>query len=155
MRRKDRELKEREEIELIIKSSDVCRIAFADSDMPYIVTMNFGYRKGPEPELYFHCATQGRKLDMMRKNNYVCFEMDTDHEIYKGRDACDWGMKYSSVVGYGRLSELEGETERKAALDKIMEHYGGRGKYVYDPGVFRATALLVLKISEMTGKRKV
>ncbi|MBK7713136.1 MAG: pyridoxamine 5'-phosphate oxidase family protein [Bacteroidales bacterium] len=43
MRRKDREISETSELEQIISESDVCRVAFADNNIPYIVTMNFGY----------------------------------------------------------------------------------------------------------------
>ena len=63
----------------ILEKSDVCRISFAVNNLPYIVTMNFGYRFAGHLELYFHCAKKGRKLDLMRKNSLVCFEMDIDH----------------------------------------------------------------------------
>jgi nitroimidazol reductase NimA-like FMN-containing flavoprotein (pyridoxamine 5'-phosphate oxidase superfamily) len=90
MRRKDREIEDIRDLELIISNSDVCRVAFADNNMPYIVTMNFGYSGGDNSAFYFHCASEGRKLEMMRKNNLVCFELDTDHEPMKEKTA-DWG----------------------------------------------------------------
>ncbi len=103
MRKKEREVTDIDEIESIISRSDVCRIAFADKDVPYIVTMNFGYTHGKPGSLYFHCANEGRKLEMIRKNNYVCFELDTDHEIKTGKHACDYGMclrepRYSGLI---------------------------------------------------------
>ena len=81
MRRSDREVSETEAIEEIIKNADVCRLALANDNIPYIVTMNFGYINNPEQILYFHCANAGRKLEMIRKNNYACFEMDIGHQI--------------------------------------------------------------------------
>jgi nitroimidazol reductase NimA-like FMN-containing flavoprotein (pyridoxamine 5'-phosphate oxidase superfamily) len=154
MRRKEREITKISEIESIISKSDVCRIAIANENMPYIVTMNFGYSGGKAPSLYFHCAREGRKLDMMRQNNFVCFEMDTDHSIYKGEKGCEWGMNYSSVVGYGRISIVEDIAERLAGLNHIMNHYGGSGLYSYDEKVLARTTILKLEISEMSGKRK-
>jgi hypothetical protein len=154
MRRTDREIINREEIESVIMAADVCRIAFAVDNEPYIVTMNFGYSGGSSPELYFHCAPAGRKLDMLRKNNFVCFEMDTDHVLYRGEKGCDWGMKFRSVVGYGRLYIIEGEAERKRALDHIMVHYGGSGSYEYSGSVMDSTTLLRLEITSLTGKTK-
>ncbi len=71
MRKKEREVADLQEIESIINMSEVCRLAFADMNVPYIVTMNFGYSGGDKKHLYFHCATEGRKLEMIRKNNYV------------------------------------------------------------------------------------
>jgi uncharacterized protein len=154
MRRKERELTETILIEDIILKADVCRIAMANDNIPYIVTMNFGYSAEPEPELFFHCANEGRKLEMIAKNNFVCFEMDTDHEIFKGPKGCDWGMKYSSIIGNGHITVLKEKEERKAGLDLIMKHYGGDREFIYDEKVFARTTILRLKIKEMTGKRR-
>ncbi|MBA4322006.1 MAG: hypothetical protein C0408_04240 [Odoribacter sp.] len=154
MRRNDSELAKIVDIESIISGSDVCRVAIANDNTPYIVTMNFGYVGGDKPHLFFHCAPEGRKLDMIRSNNYVCFEMDTDHAVYKGEKGCDWGMKYSSVVGYGRITIVNDVAEKIAGLGHIMGHYGGSGHYSFDENVLMRTTVLRLDISEMTGKRK-
>ena len=67
MRRADRAISGTEEVEEIIRKADVCRLAFANENFPYIVTMNFGYTNDPEQLIYFHCASEGKKLDMIRK----------------------------------------------------------------------------------------
>jgi uncharacterized protein len=154
MRRKDREITDISEIEAIISACDVCRIAIANENIPYIVTMNFGYVGGENPHLYFHCAPEGKKLDMIRRNNYVCFEMDTDHIIYRGEKGCDWGMKFSSIVGYGRIIFVDNEAEKNAGLNHIMSHYGGSGVYSFDRELLARTLVLRLDISEISGKRK-
>jgi uncharacterized protein len=154
MRRNDREIKEISEIEDIISRSDVCRIAFAENNTPYIVTMNFGYSGGDEPCLYFHCAPRGRKLDMMRKNNLVCFEMDTDHKIYGGEKGCDWGMNFSSIVGFGKLSVIGKPEEKIKGLDIIMAHYSDSKNFTYDEKVMSGTTVLKLEILEISCKRK-
>lgn len=154
MRRHDSAVTEITDIESIISCSDVCRIAFADNDIPYIVTMNFGYTGGENPCLYFHCAPEGRKIELIGKNNYVCFAMDTDHLLFKGDKGCDWGMKYSSVVGYGRITIVPSHEEKKRGLDSIMSHYADRSNFTYDEKLFAHTAVLRLDIEEMTGKKK-
>jgi nitroimidazol reductase NimA-like FMN-containing flavoprotein (pyridoxamine 5'-phosphate oxidase superfamily) len=154
MRRQDRELTEISDIESVIRMSDVCRVAMANDNSPYIVTMNFGYAGGKKPHLFFHCAPEGRKLEMIRKNNFVCFEMDTDHAIYKGEKGCDWGMNYSSVVGYGRIEVVEDTGEKISGLACIMDHYGGSGSYSFDKKILAGTIVLRLDISEIKGKRK-
>ena len=154
MRRKDREIKDIDVIESIISRCDVCRVAFANNNMPYMVTMNFGYESGRPPSLYFHCATEGRKLEMAALNNLVCFEMDTDHELYRGEKACDWGMKFSSVVGYGRIEVVNKEEERQRGLGMIMNHYGGEGSYEYNKKVLANTLVLKIGISDMSAKVK-
>jgi len=154
MRRKDREVTDREVIIAIIHSADVCRISFADNNIPYIVTMNFGFKGGEKDELYFHSAPEGRKLEMLRKNNYVCFEMDTGHKLYRGKKGCDWGMNFRSVVGYGRIYIVEEEGQKKKGLDQIMDQYGGKRPYNYDSKILNKTTILRLDILEMTAKIK-
>ena len=159
MRRSDREISGIQEIEEIIMNADVCRIALARDNIPYIVTMNFGYTNDPEQILFFHCANEGRKLEMIRKNKLVCFEMDIDHKIYvrpgkDGRKGCNWGMKYRSVVGYGNISIITETEAKKTGLDFIMRHYGDENEYVYDEKVRANTTVLRLDIIEITGKKK-
>lgn len=153
MRRSEREIKDRKEIENVIESSDVCRIAFADNNVPYIVTMNFGYSGSDSPALYFHCAVEGKKLELIRKNNHVCFEMDTDHELYGGSEACDFGMKYRSVVGWGSIFIVSDEQDRIKGLDHIMSHYSPGGNYKYEQNSLSRMLVLKLEISIMTGKK--
>ena len=83
--------------------------------------MNFGYSGGAEKKLFFHSAGDGRKIDMIRKNNHVCFEMDTDHDLKSGREACDFSMKYSSVVGWGDIFIVSDDEERREGLNSDYE----------------------------------
>jgi len=153
LRRHDRQIKEKSEIDAVILRCDVCRIAFADNNTPYIVTMNFGYL--PEQQrFYFHSACEGRKISLIEKNNYVCFEMDTDHELVEAENGCDWGMRYSGIVGYGRLNIVNDNAEKKAGLDAIMSHYSNRNDFIYNESVMANVKVLRLDIEEITGKRK-
>ena len=43
MRKKDREIIDKEKIEQIIQSCDCCRIGLVDKDKPYIIPLNFAY----------------------------------------------------------------------------------------------------------------
>jgi uncharacterized protein len=153
MRRKDKDVSSIQLIEDIIRKTDVCRIALANGNMPYIVSMNFGFSGTPINTIYFHCASKGKKLDMLRQNSYVCFEMDTDHHIYSGIKGCDWGMKFSSVVGYGNISVINGKEAKIAGMNCIMKHYGGEMEYSFDDQVLKRTTILRLDIIEMTGKK--
>lgn len=154
MRRHDREITRKTELEEIISRADVCRIALANDNMPYIITMNFGY-SGETGTLYFHCASEGRKIEMIKQNNLVCFEMDTDHFISGGERGCDWGMKFSSILGYGKIFIVSGEEEKIKGLNHIMAHYAGDKQYSFDSGILMQTTVLRLEISEITGKRKI
>jgi nitroimidazol reductase NimA-like FMN-containing flavoprotein (pyridoxamine 5'-phosphate oxidase superfamily) len=154
MRRSDRGVSDFSQIEEIIRNAEVCRIALANDNIPYIVTMNFGYVANPDRKLYFHCASQGRKLEMLRSNNYVCFQMDTNHQLIKGPKSCDWGMNYSSILGYGNIFVVTEKEEKIAGLNSIMAHYGKVEDNNYGENVFEQTTVLRLDILEMTGKKK-
>lgn len=153
MRRKEREITSIDEIEAIIGRCDVCRIALTDENIPYIVTMNFGYTGGERKKLFFHSAGQGRKIDIIRKNSHACFEMDTDHNLTGGREACDFSMKYSSVVGWGDIYIISDDKERREGLNAIMKHYSNRTEFNYKQDVFDKTTILRLEIKTMTGKK--
>lgn len=142
MRRKDRQITDIYQIEAIIKKVDVCRIGFAENNIPYIVAMNFGYIRGNPSRLYFHCANTGRKIDLIKKNNTVCFQMDTDHVLVPGDRACDHTMTFQSIVGYGQINIL-------------MEQYTGKAKWVYEESMLKRTTVLRLDIEKMTAKQKI
>lgn len=154
MRRKDREVTEKEMLLEIINKSDVCRVAFADNNLPYIVTLNFGFSEEGMGILWFHCANEGRKIEMIRKNNYVCFEMDTDHLLYGGEKGCDWGMSFSSIVGYGHITVITDNIMKTQGLNAIMKKYAGNREFSYDEKITDRTTILRLDITEITGKKK-
>ena len=149
MRRKEKVVLDREEIESIIKKADVCRLGLSDNNIPYIVPLNFGYR---DSCLYFHTPKVGKKIDMIKTNNRVCFELDVDHEVVKAENPCDWNMKYRSVIGYGRAFLLDDTDEKRLALDIILEHYSGIANE-YDEKLVNRLAIIKVEIQSMTGKK--
>ena len=148
MRRKDKEITDKAEIESIIGRSMVCRLAMTDKGQPYIVPLCFGYK---DNTLYFHSAGQGKKLDILKKNNLVCFEFDIDCEPIKEDKACDWGMKYKSVVGFGKASFIKDFESKCKALDVIMQQYSGES-FVYPEAKVKNAVVIKVEIENMTGK---
>ncbi len=73
LRRRDKAINDRGLMEKILDTALVCRIAMCTDNIPYIVTMNFAYKDNC---LYLHSAKSGRKIDILRKNPRVCFEID-------------------------------------------------------------------------------
>jgi uncharacterized protein len=155
MRLSEFEIKEKADLVDIIERADVCRIAFAVEETPYIVALNFGYEWDDTLRLYAHGAGEGRMIDCMKKNPFVCFQMDIDHGLFRGKGACEWGMTYKSIVGYGTLATIEDADERKKALDLIMTHYGSKGSNAYDDKALRATSIFRIEASEVAGKKRV
>lgn len=154
MRRKDREITDLKDMESVIRQSDCCHIALSDENRPYLVALSFGYCSGQPAIIYFHCAKEGKKLDIIRKNPAAFFFFDTNRELVRGEKACDWGMKFQSVAGSGTISFVTDRQEKKMALDSIMEHYSGTTSHEYDISESDRTEVLKLTVAQMTGKRK-
>jgi nitroimidazol reductase NimA-like FMN-containing flavoprotein (pyridoxamine 5'-phosphate oxidase superfamily) len=149
MRRNDKEITDYRIIEEILSKSVICRIAIMDQEAPYIVPLNYGYFNN---QLFFHAAAQGRKIDLLKVNNKVCFEIDYAHEIIKTELSCNWTAKYRSVIGYGIIEMTNDIDQIKNGLNIIMSHYG-RSENTYDEKYLQRIVLLKLKIESISGKQ--
>ena len=106
----------------IISGAKVCRLGLANENQPYVIPLSVGYH---DNTLYFHTGKKGKKMEILKKNNRVCFEMEADLEVIPAENPCKWNIHYRSVVGYGRALILEDPAEKRKALDVIVRHYGG------------------------------
>lgn len=155
MRRMDREVFDIEEMKSILNNADTCHVAMVDDGEPYIVALNYGFIwTDKNPILYFHCAKEGRKLDVLRKKPEVCFTIDCDHELVRGNEACQWGMKYRSIVGTGSVGFIQTSEEKKRGLDLLMAHYGASDAGEYAEAVFNRTEILKLTVKTLSCKKK-
>ena len=152
MRRKDRQVEDPSEIMQILQKADVCRIAMCDDNVPYIVTMNFGFGKDGLASLYFHSAGEGKKINILKKNNLVCFQADIEHEFFLHSTSCGCSMKYQSVVGMGRISFVNDPTEKREALQAIMTHYTKKPEHVFKEELVQNTLIMRLDIQEISAK---
>lgn len=156
MRRQDREVTGIENLLGIIQACTVCRLGMADDGIPYIVPLNFGYEYRDDTlTLYFHGAREGKKIDILKKNNRVCFEMDTGHRLTPGDAACDYGFNYASVIGFGTVEFIEEATEKIRGLNLLMKHQTGEDRdFTYNEAQLRAVAVYKLRAETFTGKRR-
>lgn len=153
MRRSDREITDIEDIIDIIKKCDVCRLALFDSEYPYIVPLNFGYSvSGDKVELYFHGAGVGKKINLIKQNNHVFFEMDCSHKLITDELACKYTMEYESVMGKGIIEILNNE-EKREALTIIMRQYLQEREFKFDEEAVDFVTVLKLSVNHITGKR--
>jgi len=149
MRKKEREITDLSEIEGIIQKAKVCRVAFVDGNEPYIVPVNFGYERGA---LYVHGADAGHKIEILKKNNRVCFEMDEDVVIVPGDKACGFCAKYRSAIGSGKASILKKDEEKLHGLNVIMKHYAGR-EFEFTKKEVDSVLVWKVEIDSLTGKK--
>lgn len=154
MRRKDREVTDMGTIEEIIKNCKTCHLAMVDEGKPYVVPLNFGYEiTGDELTLYFHSAKEGRKLDVLRKNSCVCFDITIEGMPIHAEIPCNCGYYFSSIIGTGSVEFIEDTAEKCRALSLLMKHQADREVEFNEA---QANSVCVYKVctADFSGKKK-
>lgn len=153
MRRSDREITDKKEMIEIINRCDVCRLALNDGDYPYIIPLNFGMDiEGEQIIFYFHGATEGKKYELIRKDNRATFEMDCSHQLVMDDEKMSCTMKYESVIGRGHV-EIVPEEEKMKGLKILMRQYH-QEDFPFGTAIVPKTNVFRLIVEEMTGKRR-
>jgi nitroimidazol reductase NimA-like FMN-containing flavoprotein (pyridoxamine 5'-phosphate oxidase superfamily) len=153
MRRKDREVLDDRKIDEIINQSKICRIGFIDAGEVYIVPLNYGYvYENGKRVLYFHSAKEGRKIDLVKLNPTVGFELDTGFELWEADTACDYSAGYQSVIGNGVISIVDDFKEKKSALTKLMATNTGKTEWSFTPGRIDSVAVFKLEVTNISCK---
>ena len=153
MRRKDREVTDPARIADVIRRCDCCRIGFCDDGEVYIVPLNFGYEeKDGAYTFYFHGAGEGRKMELIRKNPAVGFEMDTDYALHESDKACGCSARFQSVIGNGVMSVVSENEEKRHGLSLLMEHHTGKGGWTFEEKALASVSVFKLTVTKLSCK---
>ena len=156
MRRNDREITDKADIERFISAEKILRVGFCDNGEVYIVPVNYGYTvDGGRYTFYFHGAKAGRKYKLAQECPSVGFEIDGGYELIRADGACGHSAKYQSVVGNGVLSLISDYTEKITAFDCIMRQAAGGTDWKYDKAVLDKTALFKIEVKTLSCKAKI
>ena len=155
MRRKDRQVTNINEIEKILLQCKTCHVAMVDEGTPYVVPLSYGYKiiDGKTLELYFHSALEGRKIDIIKKNNKVCFEMAYEGEPEHAETPCNYGYYYASVIGYGNVVFIDNIDKKCEALSIMFEHQFGK-EVTFTANQVENICVFKIISSDFTGKRR-
>ena len=155
MRRSDREVANPGEILRILEKCDVVRLGINAPGHPYIVPMNFGYTFAENAlTLYFHCAAEGKKIDILHANPRACFEIDADHSLITADTACKYGFRYASVIGSGSVCFIEDIEEKRCGLNVLMRHQTGTDRdFYFSDDDAEQVLVFKLNVTEFTGKK--
>jgi nitroimidazol reductase NimA-like FMN-containing flavoprotein (pyridoxamine 5'-phosphate oxidase superfamily) len=149
MRRKDREITDRAEIDAIIRSANLMRIALVDGDMPFLVPVFYAFE---DSTIYFHSAQAGTKIELIKRNNNVCFEISIDNGIIESDEPCDFEAQHRTVIGIGKAIFVEDEAEKIRALGLIVAHFSQK-KFEYPKANLDRTSVIRIDIESIKGKK--
>lgn len=154
MTRRERQVTDINEIIKILDNSKVLHLGLVDGDEPYVVPMNYGYTYENEKlTIWLHCARQGRKLDIMKVNPKVFFEMEYGITPFEGEVACKYGITYSSLMGRGVATIIEDVETKKIALSSLMKTQTGKD-FDFDDRMAEVVGVVKIDVLEFTAKHR-
>ncbi|MBR6568217.1 MAG: pyridoxamine 5'-phosphate oxidase family protein [Clostridia bacterium] len=154
MTKREREITDMEEILSILDKAKVLHLGLVDGDEPYVVPMNYGYlMEDGKMTVYLHGALKGRKLELMRVNPKVFFEMDCDIVPFEGKTACNYGITYASVMGRGKAVIVEDTEEKIKGLRVLMKTQTGRDFDITEK-MAGIVSVIRIDVSDFTAKKR-
>ena len=152
--KRERQVTDPQQILRILDIGKVLHLGLAVDNVPYVVPRNYGYTmEEGKLVIYLHSALQGRKLDMMRANPQVFFEIDCDHMPFEGKVACQYGMVYSSIMGCGKAAIVEDVEEKKKAMSILMKTQTGKD-FSFEDRLVSIVAVIRIDVEEYTAKHR-
>ena len=154
MTRRERQVTDPEQIRHILDTARVLHLGLAVDNEPYVVPLNYGYiMEEGKLVLYLHSAQRGKKLDMLRANPNVFFEMDCDRMPFESKLPCQYGMVYSSIMGRGVATIVEDVEEKKRAMTILMKTQTGKD-FEFNDRLVSMVAVVRVDVSEYTAKHR-
>ena len=149
LRRKDRGITDRAEMDAILQGAKVLHLALADGNVPFVVPVFYAY---DGQSLFFHSAKAGGKIEILKRNNQVCFCISVDHGVIESDQPCDFEARHRTVIGTGTATFVDDEAEKIKALDAIVARFTDK-RFEYPKGNLKATAVLRITVESLKGKK--
>ena len=154
MTKRERQIADFGEVRAILDTAKVLQLGLSVNDEPYVVPMNYGYcLEDGKLTLYLHSAVKGKKLDMIRVNPKVFFELDTDRVPFEGEKPCQYGLSYSSVMGRGTAAIVEDVEEKIRAMKYLMKTQTGRD-FEFNEKLVSIVTVIRIDVAEYTAKHR-
>lgn len=154
MTRREQQVTDINEIIGILDKSKVVHVGMIDGDEPYVVPMNYGYiLEDGKPVIYLHGARRGRKIDAIKANPKVFYEMCCDITPFEGEVACKYGITYASIMGRGLATLVEDVEEKKKALSILMKTQTGKD-FTFEDKLTTVVSIIKIDTLEFTAKKR-
>jgi nitroimidazol reductase NimA-like FMN-containing flavoprotein (pyridoxamine 5'-phosphate oxidase superfamily) len=148
LRRKEKQMSS-EETERILKEGLYGVLALdGDEGYPYAVPLNYAYDSG---KIYFHAATEGHKLDAIKKNSKASFNVASETKLLPSTFNC----LYKSVTAFGKVRVVDDEAVKRRGLEILIQKYSPGfitegGKYI--EAQWRRSIVVEMEVEHLTGK---
>ena len=154
MTKRERQVTDPQQIKEILDTAQVVHLGLCVDNEPYVVPMNYGYTmEEGKLTLYLHSAVRGKKLDMIRSNPRVFFEMDCHRKPFEGNLPCQYGLSYSSVMGRGTAHIVEDVEEKKKAMSILMKTQTDKD-FSFEDRLVSIVTVIRIDAAEYTAKHR-
>lgn len=151
LRRQDKEITDKAEIEEILTQARVGRLGTCLDGIPYITPVNFVYDSG---KIFFHSAHEGRKITNITANPNVCFEVDEVGDVLAREPICRSSTTYRSVIAFGQTRQISETNAKLYALRKMAQKYAlGLSHDAITVATMKATTVFEVEIKDICAKR--
>ena len=152
LRRREKEISNPAEMKAILAGTQHVTVAMCRDNEPYLVTLSHGYDH-EKNAIYFHCAGEGKKIDILKANDRVWGQALVDRGYAQGH--CD--HMFRSVQFSGRVSFVEAAAEKRRALGVMIRQLEREPEKVLAAQVTDASLAKVcigrIDIEFLSGKR--
>lgn len=156
MRKKSREMDSAWALDVMDKSPFITVSMSDDDGMPYAVPLSLA--RTDTDTFYFHCATEGKKLDMLRAHPHVCLTAVSKCKPCVGPKDGSFTLEFASAIAFGMAEIVTDDDEKREALRAICQRFLPRHMDAFDAAVGRSlgrTAVVRITLTEPpVGKRK-
>lgn len=152
MRLAQREILDLSDVLNVLDKCQTIRLGLSDEKFPYVVPLSFGWEKADgKIYVYFHCAKEGKKINLIAKNNAVCLEAD----MLDGYVKTERGVTadYKSVIAFGYAERIFG-AEAEHGIELLLNHCGITGYSAKDCVLTDAVAVYRITVEKITGKSR-
>jgi len=153
LRRSDKELSDPEEIEQVLASARIMTVACCLENQPYLFTVDFVWDRQAR-ELWFHSATEGRKMDILKANPRVCVTVVEDRGYIEGE--CDHA--YRSLILGGKAHVVTDLAEKRRGLELLARKHEPQPETVLarlagDEESVGKVAIVRISVDDISGKQ--
>lgn len=149
MRRRVREITDPEQIEKLLQQEKIMHLAMSQNDKPFLVPVYFAW---DGEALYFHSASAGSKIEILRSNPHVCFEISSVAGFIEAPLACDFEARHRTLIGFGQVSFIEDPLQKARALKLIVARFTDR-QFEFPEENLAKTLVIRIQIQGIKGKQ--